>query len=488
MSRDYPCLYLGGAWVAARSGATLTCLNPATGRPWATVPAAGVEDVDAAVSAAHVAARGPWSTVSPSHRGRLLSALAVAVRDNAERLAELESTDNGKPLRDTLGEVHKAADWLTFYAGAADKLNGEHIPFRPDAVAYTRREPVGVVAAITPWNSPLYLYAWKLGPALASGNTIVLKPAELTPVTALELGALVHQAGFPAGVVNIVPGTGSTAGAALVSHPLVDKVAFTGSTATATAIMAAASTTLKRATFECGGKNAHIVFADADLDRAVVVALHSAFRSTGQSCALGSRLFLHRTVHDEFLARLAGLTRAIRVGPPLDRTTHIGPHISREQLDKTLRYIAIAHDEGAELVVGGDRPADLDGGFYVNPTIFLTDDHRSRIAQEEIFGPVLTVLPFDTEDEVVAMANDTRYGLVAGLWTADVTRAHRVAHDIRAGLVSVNTFRPVHYMLPYGGYKQSGIGRENGLAALHEYTEIKTIVIDLASGPVDNPW
>ncbi len=397
--------------------------------------------------------------------------------------AELESRDNGKPLRDTLGEVQRAVEWFTFFAGAADKIGGEELPIRPNSLAYTRREPVGVVGAILPWNSPILLYSWKLGPALAAGNAIVLKPAEQTPVSAMELAKLIGEAGFPPGVVNVAPGYGAVAGVGLAAHSGVNKISFTGSHATARKIMQAAAGNLKRLTFECGGKSPHIVFADADVERALVVATQSAFRSTGQSCSLGSRLFVQRPLYPEFVERIAERARRIRVGMPLDRSTHIGPQTSAEQLAKTQSYIALGEQEGARLVAGGRRPKGFDRGYFIEPTVFAGVDNRSRLAQEEIFGPVLAVIPFDTEEEAITLANDVEYGLVAGLWTSDVSRAHRVAGALEAGLVTVNTFRTTHPMLPYGGYKMSGLGRENGMEAIHHYTELKTVVVDFDPAP-----
>jgi (Z)-2-((N-methylformamido)methylene)-5-hydroxybutyrolactone dehydrogenase len=485
----YDRLFIGGEWVAPHGGGSFESLDPATDEVWAQVPEGAAADIDAAVSAARAALNGPWRhRLTASQRGALIHKLGTLVRRDAQRLAELESRDNGKAIRDTLGEVLRAADWLTYFAGAADKIEGRQIPFRPDALAYTRREPVGVVGAILPWNSPISLYSWKLGPALAAGCTMVLKPAEQTPVTALELGKLIEEAGFPAGVVNIVPGFGAGAGAALAAHPGVDKISFTGEHRTAQKIMAAAAATLKRCTFECGGKAPHIVFADADLEKAAIVATHGAFRSTGQSCSLGSRLFVQRPAYDAFVETMAERARRIRVGMPLDKATHIGPQTSREQQAKSLSYIEIGKAEGARLVTGGGRPAAFPRGYFVEPTIFADVDNRSRLAQEEIFGPVLAMIPFDTEEEVLAMANDVRYGLVAGVWTADVTRAHRLANGIEAGLVSVNTYRPVHWMLPYGGFKLSGLGRENGLEAMDHYTETKTVVIELGEEIPADPF
>ena len=489
VEHEAPHLFIGGEWSSPHSGRTIASIDPSTEKVWAHVAEADETDVDRAVAAARAALRGLWTTkVTASQRGAMLLKLAELIRRDAKALAMLESRDNGKPLRETQGEVQRAADWITFFAGAADKINGEQIPFRPDALAYTRREPVGVVGAILPWNSPISLYSWKLGPALAAGNTVVIKPAEQTPVSALALGKLIEEAGFPAGVVNIVPGFGPIAGAALVAHPGVDKISFTGEHRTAQEIMRGASVNLKRCSFECGGKSPHILFADADLDKALVVATHGAFRSTGQSCSLGSRLFAQRSIYDAVVERMAERARRIRVGLPLDAKTHIGPQSSAEQLAKTKAYIALGREQGARLVTGGGRPAGLERGYFIEPTVFADVDNRSRLAQEEVFGPVLAIIPFDTEEEVIALANDVPYGLVAGLWTQDIGRGHRVAAQIQAGLVSINTYRPVHWMLPYGGYKLSGLGRENGLAALEEYTEIKTVVVELATGMPADPF
>jgi aldehyde dehydrogenase (NAD+) len=487
--RSYDRLYIGGEWVQPHSARAIASIDPATETVWAEVAEADDTDIDKAVAAAKAAMAGPWrNKITATQRGLLLYKLAELIKRDTLKLAELETRDNGKPLRDTISEVQRAIDWLTYFAGAADKIQGEQIPFKPDALAYTRREPVGVVGAILPWNSPILLYAWKIGPALAAGNALVLKPAEQTPVTALEVAKLVQEAGFPAGVFNVVPGYGGTAGAALAKHTGVNKMSFTGSYATAQKIMALASVNLKRCTFECGGKSPHIIFADADLERALTVAVHSAFRSTGQSCSLGSRLFVQRSIYNEFVEKVAARSRRIRIGAPLDKKTHIGPQTSAEQLAKTETYIALGKQEGARLIAGGGRPKGFDRGYYIEPTIFADVDNRSRLAQEEIFGPVLAAIPFDTEEEVLRLANDVNYGLVAGLWTSDVSRAHRMAGQLEAGLVTVNTFRSTHWMLPYGGYKLSGIGRENGLEALHAFTELKTIVIDFETNAAPDPF
>lgn len=485
----YDTLLIGGEWVRPHSGRMIASIDPSTEEVWAEVAEADETDVAVAVEAAREAMRGPWRTRIPaSQRGVLLHRLADLMRRDASKLAEIESRDNGKTFKDTLGEVQRAADWLVYFAGAADKIHGEEIPFRPGAHAYSRREPIGVVSAILPWNSPILLASWKLGPALAAGNAIILKPAELTPVSTMELGRLAVEAGFPAGVVNVVPGYGNLAGAALTSHPGVNKISFTGEHRTAQEIMRSAATTLKRLTFECGGKAPHIIFADADLDRALSVAVHSAFRSTGQSCSLGSRVFVERPVYEQMVDRVAARAERIRVGMPMESRSHIGPQTSAEQLAKTERYIQLGRDQGARLVTGGTRPTHLDKGYFIAPTVFADVDNRSRLAQEEIFGPVLAMIPFDSEDEVIAMANDVQYGLVGGLWTNDLGRAFRVAEQIEAGTVTVNTFRPAHWMLPYGGYKLSGIGRENGLEVLNHYTEVKTIVMDFAAEVPADPF
>ena len=485
---DFSRLYIGGEWIRAHSGEAISSIDPSTEDVWTEVAVADQVDVDHAVTAARAAVSGKWGkATTPTARGALLGKLAALVLRDAKALAEVESLDNGKPLKDTIGEMQRAADWLTYFAGAADKLTGDQIPFSATALAYTRREPVGVVAAILPWNSPILLACWKLGPALATGNAVILKPAPQTPASLVALAKLVEEAGFPPGAVNVLPGGGEV-GAALAAHTGVDKVSFTGSQLTASKIMQAASVNLKRCTFECGGKSPFIVFADADLDRALSVATQSAFRSTGQSCSAASRIFVERPVYEQFAKALAERASRIRVGAPFDPNTHIGPQTSAEQLDKTNSYIKLGRESGAKVLAGGGRPEGLAKGYYVQPTVFADADNKSRLAQEEIFGPVTAVMPFDDEDASVALANDSSYGLVGGLWTSDVSRAHRVAAQIEAGLVSVNTFRPVHFMLPYGGFKMSGIGRENGFEALHEFTEVKTIVIDLAKDAPADPF
>jgi acyl-CoA reductase-like NAD-dependent aldehyde dehydrogenase len=487
--RHWDRLFIGGQWVLPHSGRVIESIDPSTEDVWAHIPEADGHDVDLAVAAARDALRGPWRrTVTPTQRGALLYRLGELLRRDADRLAEIESRDNGKPFRDTRGEMLRAAEWFTYFAGAADKIRGAQVPVSEAAHAYTRRQPVGVVGAILPWNSPISLASWKLAPALAAGNTVVVKPAELTSASALALADIIVEAGFPDGVVNIVPGLGAVAGAALASHPGVDKISFTGEHRTAQAIMAAAANNLKRISFECGGKSPYIVFADADLDRALSVAVHSAFRSTGQSCSLASRIFVERAIYEDFAQSVAQRADRIRVGMPFNPRTHIGPHTSAAQLDKTNTFIEYGKAAGFRLLTGGGRPPGLERGYFVAPTVFADVDPSSRLGQEEVFGPVLSVLPFDSEDEVVALANDTHYGLVGGLWTSDVSRAHRVAAQLDCGLVSVNTFRPILPNLPYGGFKLSGIGRENGLEVLDEYTETKAVYVDLSTTSPSDPF
>jgi len=468
-------LIIDGAAVPAASGQTFPTLNPATGETLTEVARAGAEDVDRAVAAARTAMdKGPWASMDGAARGQLLWKLGERMLAETQALAELETRDSGKTIRDTSGgDVPGAARCFQYFAGWADKIQGDVNPVSGPFLNYTRREPVGVVGAIIPWNFPILMAAWKLGPALAAGNTVVLKPAEQTPLTAIRLGELALEVGFPPGVVNVLPGFGEEAGAALVRHPGVNKIAFTGSTEVGKLIQREAAATLKRVTLELGGKSPNIVFADADLEQAVRGALTGIFYNQGQVCTAGSRLLLERSVHDAFLAKLLDGASKMQPGDPLSPKSRMGPLVSQQQLERVLGYVAKGKAEGARLEVGGERVGDK--GYFVPPTVFTGVTNDMTIAREEIFGPVLSVIPFDDVADATRIANDTIYGLAAAVWTRDVGKAHAVAHAIQAGTVWINTYMNSQNASPFGGYKQSGVGRELGSSFIEHYTELKSV-------------
>ena len=465
-------------WVDPVEGGSFETLNPATGEVIAQVAAGTAADVDKAVKAARRALEsGPWNTMDAADRGRLLYKLADLVERDAEELAALESLNCGKTIVDARGDLQGVVNTLRYYAGWADKIEGRTVPVRGSFLSYTLRQPVGVVGQIIPWNFPLLMLAWKWGPALACGNTVVMKPAEQTPLTALRVGELALDAGFPAGVINLVNGLGETAGAAMVVHPDIDKIAFTGHVETAKIIQKAAADTLKRTTFELGGKSPNVIFADADMDEAVAGAFHAIYFHGGQCCTAGSRLFVEDNIRQEFVERLAEKAKQRKVGDPLDPTTEQGPQVSQEQLDKILGYIELGEKEGARLMTGGERIGK--SGFFVMPTIFDDVKDDMAIAKDEIFGPVVSVLPFKSVDEVIERANRTYYGLAAAVWTKDIDKAHLYARKVKAGTVWVNCYHVVDATTPFGGFKMSGQGRENGEAALEHYTEMKTVTVKL---------
>lgn len=484
-------LLIGGQWVEPQSGEWFESINPFTAAPWALIPRGSKADVERAVEAARTAFYcSDWRGMTATARGAMLRRLADLVAAEAKTLAEIESTDNGKLIAEMRTQLNYIPQWFNYFGGLADKIEGRVIPIdKQGVVNFTREEPLGVIAAITPWNSPLMLAAWKLAPALAAGNTVVWKPSEYSSVSALAFGELFERAGFPPGVVNIVTGYGSETGEPLITHPHVAKVAFTGGDKTGEHVYQLAAKGIKKITLELGGKSANIVFDDANLDDAVKGVVSGIFAATGQTCIAGSRALIQRPIHDEFIERLLELAKTARMGNPLDSSTQVGPVTTKPQYEKVLDYIRIAKTEGAECRLGGAPAArpECGAGWFVEPTIFTGVRPEMRIAREEVFGPVLSVIPFDDEDEAVRIANDTIYGLAAGVWTTSIRRALSMAERLEAGTVWVNTYRAVSYMSPFGGYKRSGIGRENGMEAIREYLQTKSVWIDIA-GNAPNPF
>ncbi|SDH12333.1 aldehyde dehydrogenase (NAD+) [Sinosporangium album] len=473
-------MLIGDTWCEADEGARLDSVNPYTSKVWATTPSAGPADVDRAVAAARAALDGGWRATLPADRARMLRRLGDLVGERIDELTRSQVNENGRLGHEVRGQTEALRGYCYYYAGIAETLSGRTLPSQgPGLFAYTVREPVGVVAAVIPWNSPLALLIWKLGPALAAGNTIVVKPSETTPVSALEFVKLVLEAGFPPGVVNVVTGE-REAGAHLVAHPGVDKVAFTGSTATGRLIASAAGAQLTRVTLELGGKSPNIVFADADLEAALTGVLRGAFGGAGQSCMAGSRVLIQEDIYHDFSTKLVERVRALRLGDPMDPSTQIGTMANRAQYDKVLRYIDTGLSEGAALLAGGAVPADpaLADGLFIEPTVFGDVGNAMTIARDEIFGPVVCLLRFADEAQALDIANDTAFGLAAGVWTNDLNRAQRMASRLHAGTVWINTYRNTGYGVPFGGVGDSGLGRENGPDAIDEYTEIKTVWIN----------
>jgi len=474
-------LFINNEWRDAEGSKTLDVVNPATEEIVAEVASADRADVDAAVRAARAALNGPWSKMSARDRGRLLWRVGDALMERADEIARLETLHNGKPIFESRQiEIPAAAECFQYYAGWADKLHGETIPVRGEYLAYTLREPVGVIAAIVPWNFPLLLTAWKVAPALACGNTVIIKPASQTPLTAIALAEIAAEIGVPPGVLNVITGPGSTVGQMLVEHPGIDKIAFTGDTATGKGIMRGAAETLKKITLELGGKSPNIVFADADLDAAIRGATTGIFYGKGEVCAAGSRLLVDKAVKHEFVDKVAARAKKMVPGDPMDPKTRLGAVASRKQLETDLRYIEVAKKEGAALVAGGAR-ADIGTGkgYFLQPTIFDGVTPDMTIAREEIFGPVLAAIEFGDVDEAIARANDSTYGLAAAVWTRDIKKAHHVARCLQAGTVWINTYNVYDTAAPFGGYKQSGFGREMSVHALEHYTQLKTVWVDL---------
>lgn len=475
--------HIGGMSVPPASGKYFETENPFTAKPWALVARSNAEDADRAVAAAKAAFEaGPWPNFTASERGTVLRKLAELVLANVDMLAAAESRDNGKTITETRGQVRNLAEWYQYYAGLADKLTGEVIPTeRRNHLNYTRHEPLGVCAFIIPWNSPLRLLAWKLAPALATGNTVVVKPSEFTSTSAFIFMDLIEKAGIPAGVVNLVTGFGNEVGARLVEHPDVAKVAFTGGEAGGVAVYASAAAKLKSVSLELGGKSPNIVFEDADLENAARGVAGGIFSSCGQSCVAGSRLVVQRSVRHSVVSRVIELARQIKMGDPMDEATEMGPIANRQQFDRILQHIANAKADGAKLLLGGEPAKRLEcgDGLFIEPTIFGEVNNKMRIAQQEVFGPVLSVIEFEDEQEAIGIANDTPYGLGAGLWTSDLKRAHRVAARIQAGSVWINTYRVTSQLSPFGGFKRSGIGREGGAEMLKSYTQTKSVWVDL---------
>ncbi len=482
--------YIDGQYVEPIGQQWMDTINPYTGKVWAKIPQGCAKDVDRAVAAAKRAmTEGPYAKMTPTERGKMMLRLADLVTKHAERLAEIEVQDNGKLMAEMRGQMNYHPEWWRYYGGLADKVEGSVMPIdKPDIFAFTRHEPVGVVGALTAWNSPLLFIAWKCAPAIAAGCSVVIKPSEFTSASTLEYAALTKEAGFPDGVFNVVAGYGPDAGSALVDHPDVAKITFTGSDATGARIYAQAAKTMKRVTLELGGKSPNIVFDDCNLDKAAAGVVSGIFAATGQTCIAGSRLLVQNSIKEAFTKKVAELGATARKGNPMDADTNIGPVTTPAQYQKILDYIDIAKKEGARCILGGNAAPDLPGGQFVEPTIFVDVTPQMRIAREEVFGPVLSIIGFEDEAEAIRLANDTVYGLAAGVWTENIGRAVRMSKELRAGTVWVNTYRAVSYMMPFGGMKHSGIGRESGVESIRHYLETKSTWISYSEGAPANPF
>ncbi|MEM8687356.1 MAG: aldehyde dehydrogenase [Pseudomonadota bacterium] len=482
--------YINGEWVDPQAGNWFDTENPYTGETWAQVAKGDEADVAKAVAAAKAAFEGGWGDMKPTTRGKLLVKLADLIERDAARLGEIEVKDNGKLIAEMGGQTKYMAEWYRYYGGLADKVEGSVIPTDKEGIFnFTRYEPLGVVGMITPWNSPLLLLAWKLSVALAAGNTAVVKPSEFTSVSTLEFMKLIEEAGFPPGVVNVVTGFGLDVGAPLVSHPDVAKIAFTGSDLSGQKIYESAAKQIKPVTLELGGKSPNIVFDDADIEAAVMGAISGIFAATGQTCIAGSRLLLQKSIHNQFVDRLVEVAQSAKIGDPMSLDTHVGPVTTPPQYQKILDYIEVAKQDGATCILGGnpyDGPG-AKGRQFVEPTIFTGVDNTMRIAQEEVFGPVLGVIPFDTEEDAIRIGNDVNFGLAAGVWTQDIGRAIRMSEKLRVGTVWVNTYRAVSYTSPFGGYKRSGLGRESGMGAIKDFMQVKSVWIAQQTS-VANPF
>ena len=483
-------MYINGEWVAAQSGKTFDSINPSDGKPWAVVPEADEVDVDTAVKAAHRAfTEGPWSTMTATERGKLLRRLGDVLAEHSESLGHCETVDTGKLFKETRWQARYISDYFYYYAGLADKVSGETLPIdKPNMWTMTIREPLGVVAAVVPWNSQLFLVAVKIGPALAAGNTVVLKASEHASAPMLEFAKVFEEAGFPPGVFNVISGLGEPCGRALTSHPLVDRISFTGGPETARHVVRNSAENFAQVSLELGGKSPVVVFDDADLESATNGVLLSIFSASGQSCVAGSRLLLHESIHDEVLARVAEKASKIRIGDPLDDNSQMGPLATRAQLDNIDSTVADAKANGATLIHGGQQPAGMGDGWYYEPTVVACPDQQIGIVQRELFGPVVSALRFTDEAHALQLANDSRFGLAAGVFTADIGRALRITKGIRSGIVWVNTYRMVSPLAPFGGYKDSGYGRESGLEAIYDYTRPKTVWLNTSPDPIADPF